>query len=128
MVAITVVLAAVLYVMVLAFIIPPPQGGLIGTVPDSDANNHLWRVIAFGSDPVLRSDVYVQLMNASGFVIQTELLSSAAGTHGFGYQASTVGDYIAVGDVFSLSRAYDQGTTITLVNLGATTQYCILKV
>jgi flagellin-like protein len=128
MVAITVVLAAVLYVMVLAFIITPPGGGVIGTVPDSDANNHLWRVTALGSDPILRSDVYVQLKNESGFVIQTELLSVAVGTHGFGYQAASTGDYVGVGDVFTLSRVYTQGTTITLVTLGATSQYCVLTV
>lgn len=128
MVAITVVLAAVLYVLVMALIIIPPGGGVIGTVSDSDASNHLWRVTALSSNPVLRSDVYVQLKNASGFVIQTELLSVAAGTHGFGYQAASTGDYIAVGDVFTLSKTYNQGSTITLVNLGATTQYCVLKV
>jgi len=128
MVAITVVLAAVLYVLVLNLIIPPVVGSIIGTVPDSEANNHVWRVTALSGEPVLRSDVYVQLKNASGFVIQTELLSAAVGTHGFGYQAASAGDYIAVGDVFTLSKTYAQGSTITLVNLGATTQYCVLKV
>jgi len=128
MVAITVVLAAVLYVMVLNFIIPHAPGTLIGTAPGSNANDHTWSVIALGSGSVLQSDVYVQLKNASGFVIQTELLTTASGTHGFGYQAATSGDYIAVGDVFTLSKAYAQGTTITLVNSDATTQYCVLTV
>ena len=128
MVAITVVLAAVLYVMVLTFILPPGGGSVIATVPDSEANNHTWRVTALSGASVLRSDVYVQLKNASGFVIQTELLSVAVGTHGFGYQAASTGDYIAVGDVFTLSKAYTQGATITLVNSNAVTQYCVLEV
>jgi flagellin-like protein len=126
MVAITVVLAAVLYVMVLAFILPQ-TGGTIGTFPDTDANNHVWRVTAL-TGSILRSDVFVQVKNASGFIIQTELLTTAAGTHGFGYQAATTGDYIAVGDTFTLSKAYTQGSSITLVNSDAKLQYCVLEV
>ena len=80
----------------------------------------------------LKSDVYVQVKDASGtFKILSVLLSTATGTQGFTYSSSTgaVGQYISVGDVFSLnSSMYGVGSTLALVNIDSTITYCIRTV
>ena len=80
----------------------------------------------------LKSDVYVQVKDVSGtFKILTVLLSKATGTQGFNYSSSTgaVGQYISVGDVFSLNGSmYEVGSTLNLVNSDSTSQYCHLTV
>jgi len=130
MVAITVVLAAVLYVMVLGLTgtgtnAPPVFGMNVG----GDSNNYTWTVTAIsGARSVLKSDIYVQLSNSTGFVITTELLSTASGTHGFKYISGSTGDYAGVGDKLSLSRSYGQGTTLNLVTPSGTGQYAALTI
>jgi len=44
------------------------------------------------------------------------------------HQASIAGDRVTVWNIFEPSRAYTQRTLITLVNLGATTQCCMMTV
>jgi len=131
MVAITVVLAAVLYVMVLGIGGPGTTVPAVGTTKATDANNNTWTISAIGGGAsVLKSDVYVQLSNASGFVITTELLSLASGTHGFTYSSASgaAGLYLQVGDSFKLSKTYTTGCKITLVTAGAAGQYAVLTV
>ena len=64
---------------------------------------------------IVKSEVYVQLKNASGLVITSETLSYASGTHGFNYVAVSQGDYIAIGDVFSLSKDYSSGSVLYIL-------------
>jgi len=131
LVAITVVLAALLYVMALGIggpgTISPP---VIGTNTGGDPNNYTWTVTAIsGGRTVLKTDVYIQLRNSTdNFIIQTTPLTTADGTHGFKYKAASSGDFIGVGDIFSLSRNYTQGTVLTLVTPGATGQYAMLTI
>jgi flagellin-like protein len=131
MVALTVVLAAILYVLILSLsgsgtTIPPVFGMNLSGDPD----NRLWILTAIsGGRTVLKNDVYVQLWNETdGFIILTEPLASASGTHGFKYTAASSGDYISVGDIFALSRNYLTGCKLTLVNPDASGQYSALTV
>lgn len=97
----------------------------------STATTFTWTVTSItGLVPILKTDVYVQVKYASNstFAIQTVILATASGTHGFTYSPATGGSYIAVGDTFSISRTagYSTGDTITLVkSAGATAQYCV---
>ena len=131
LVAVTVVLAAILYVMALGIggpgTVSPP---VFGTNEGGDPNNYSWTLTAIsGGRSVLKTDVYVQLRNSSdNFLIQTTPLATADGTHGFKYKAASTGDFIGVGDIFSLSRDYTQGTVLTLVTAGATGQYAMLTI
>jgi hypothetical protein len=95
----------------------------------ADIDNFRWTIVAIsGSATVWKSDVYVQLRNASGFVITNEPITAASGTHGFKYEPVSSEDYIRVGDVLRLSKDYAEGCTITLVTPGATWQYALLTV
>jgi len=108
---------------------PGPQLPPIVTVKSSDINNYIWTVTTIGAgSPILKSDIYVQLKNASGYVIQTEGLTTISGTHGFNYVPASSGIYISAGDVFSLSRDYAVGSKIFLVDAPASGYYTILTV
>jgi flagellin-like protein len=132
LVAITVVLAAVLYVMV------SNMGGLGGTpppviafTPSHNSTDYIWTLTSIGSGRmVLKNDTFVQLKNETGFIITTERLDIASGSHGFKYTSSSAPgyEYLSAGDVITLDKAYGAGTTITLVNPGATGQYSVLTV
>ena len=74
----------------------------------------------------MKSEVYVQLKNTSSFIILTESLISASGTHGFGYASASQGGYISIGDVFSLSKNYGPGSSITLVTSSGSWQYATM--
>jgi flagellin-like protein len=132
MVAITVVLAAVLYVMVLGLGTTGTITPTIGTNKGSTSNAVTWTVSAIsGGAQILKTDVYVQVKYASNgtFAIQTVALATASTTHGMTYSAASSGNYISVGDTFALSKTagYAQGDTMTLVQTaGATGQYCVL--
>jgi flagellin-like protein len=134
MVAITVVLAAVLYVMVLGLGSTGSITPTIGTNKGSTATATTWTVTAIsGGASILKTDVYVQVKDATGtFKLSTIALATASATQGFNYTSASAGTFISVGDVFSLvkiySNAYTQGSTLTLVTAGATGQYCVLTV
>jgi len=117
------------------YLIPsqPYVGGIdtIYTHKNSTLTTYTWTVTAIGgTNYILKSDVYVQLKGngSSTFIIATESLTDASGTHGFKYTPAFSGNYLAAGDVFSLSKDYLQGTTIILVPPPATGQYCVLTV
>lgn len=132
LVAITVVLAALLYVMASG------MGGLGGTpppviafTPSHTSTEYLWTLTSIGSGRmVFKTDVFVQLKNESGFVITTEPLLSASGTHGFRYTSSGAPgyEYLSAGDVIGLDKAYGPGCFINLVNPAGTGQYAALYV
>jgi len=132
LVAITVVLAAVLYIMAAGMgglgSTPPP---IIAFTPSHTSTEYTWTLTSIGSGRmVLKTDIFVQLRNESGFVITTERLDNASGTHGFKYTFSSAPgyEYISAGDVISLDKAYNSGTAITLVNPAGTGQYAVLYV
>jgi hypothetical protein len=121
--------SVVLYVYTLPRV-PPPETE-IHFVKSINSTAYIWTITAIlGGEKPLKSDFYVQLKgNGSGtFIIATESLTHASGTHGFNYVPASSGEYLAAGDVFSLSKDYLQGTTIALVTAGATGQYYILTV
>jgi flagellin-like protein len=139
MVAITVVLAAVLYVMVLGIGGPGTTVPAIGTTKGSTATTITWTITAIGSGAsVLKADVFVQLknINVATFNISSVTLLTATGTQGFTYASAAGGNYLSVGDIFSVTRAttgaagpsYPTGSTLTLVTAGGSGQYCILTV
>jgi flagellin-like protein len=129
MVAITVVLAAVLYVMVLGIGGPGSVTPTIAMTRSTTATQWVYTVTAIsGATAIQQSDVFVQLKGngTSTFLIQTVLLSTATGSHGFVYSAASAGTTISVGDVFTLLKSpsgYTTGTVLTLVTTGAGGQY-----
>jgi len=135
LVAITVVLAAILYALTSGLVGNTEMTPMIGATQTLSDQNHIWTVDAItGGSPILKSNVYIQLQNGSGFVILTEPLFSVGnvtgcnGSHGFRYASASNGSYLGVGDSFYLDRAYSQGCTITLVNPTATSLYAIFTV
>jgi len=118
-------------IIISAFSFPPSyyhMTPVIASQKSSDATNWKWQITAIGGGPILKSDVYVQLMNASGYVIQTEMLTTASGTHGFSYTPASSVDHVSVGDLFRLSKDYTIGCTMTLVTPGAAGQYCLMTI
>jgi len=145
MVAITVVLAAVLYVMVLNLGGTSTITPTIATNKGSTATDTTWTVTAISSGAsILKTDVYVQIKNGTSGTITTQTTALGTGTApfvvtpalvtaGFSYSPASSGNYISVGDVISLDKtgmnAYAQGSTITLVQTAsATGQYAVLTV
>jgi len=132
LVAITVILAAVLYVMATGlFGSPNSSPPMIGLNPSSGQTYYIWTVTVISQNAVVQqSDVYVQL-KANGsltFVIATVKLADCNGLHGFHYTPATTGTTISAGDVFMLSKNYLPGTTISLVTPGALALYCTMTV
>jgi archaeal type IV pilus assembly protein PilA len=137
MVAITVVLAAVLYVMVLGIGGPGTTVPAVGTTKGTTATSYTWTITAIGSGAsILKSDVYVQIKNGTTglFSLQTTVLTATATltAAGLTYSSASAGNYISVGDIFSLAKtgtlAFTQGSTVTLVTSGAAGQYAVLTV
>jgi len=126
-VVVPIVMSAILYVMVLGVGPGPQNTATLSTVRGSTALNYTWTITAIsGGASVLRSDVYVQLKNSSSFIIYTESLNSASGTHGFGYMSASYGSYMSIGDVFTLSKNYGPGSSITLVTSSGSWQYAAM--
>jgi flagellin-like protein len=126
MVAITVVLAAVLYVMVLGIGGPGSVTPTIAAIRSTTATSYVYTVTAIsGASAIQQTDVAVQLKGngTSTFLIQTETLANAEGMAGFHYSAAGSGTTISVGDVFTIPKTYAAGTTLTLVTLTASGQY-----
>ena len=107
----------------------PPEP-FISFTESTNSTVYTWTITAIGGNWPLKSDFYVQLKGdgSAVFIIATESLINASGTHGFKYTPASSGIYLAVGDVFSLSKDYSQGTTIALVSAEATSQYYIFTV
>ena len=109
--------------------LPPHRSGYAGfyTVKGSTATAITWTVISITSGlPLPTSMVYVQIKNATGFVTTPTLLADANGHHGFTYMSGGGSPYFSVGDLFSLSKDYTQGSEIYLVNEAGSDRYAIL--
>jgi len=110
----------------------PYYGGSYGPISVtnkiSNESSWFWYINSIVDGPIFKSDVYVQLKNASGFVINGESLENASGTHGFKYVQAFSGNHLSSGDLFSLSRDYPQGCTITLITPFGIGKYCIMTV
>jgi hypothetical protein len=135
MVAISVVLAAILYVMSLNLVGGNSVTPMIGATKSGTNNYYVWTVDAItGGGSILKSDIYVQLKNESGFVISTEPMLTIGsvqgcnGTHGFSFVPASTGNYIGVGDSFLLDKAYTTGCTITLVTPSGSSLYGVFTV
>lgn len=135
LVAVTVVLAAILYVMTSGLVGGNTVTPMIGATKTQNANDYIWTVNAVtGGASIPLIDIYVQLKNETGFVIASEPLFTTGGTpgcngtHGLRFIPATRGNYISVGDSFYLSRAYKQGCTLTLVNPSTTSLYAAFAV
>jgi len=110
---------------------PPQTTTVFGIVKSSTATKYVFTVTAIsGGSPVLKTDVYVLVKNATGSVtISTVQLGTATGTDGFNYTSASSGQYISVGDVFTLDRTlYAVGSTLTLVTASGANQYCIMTI
>jgi len=144
MVAITVVLAAVLYVMVLGIGGPGTTVPPIAASKTSTSSSWVFTVVSIGgAGQVLKTDVQVQVKNVSGtFLLTTTALTLATAAPytpqtvimaaaGLTY-ASAAGNsnaYISVGDTFSLNKAIcPVGSTLTLLPVSGSGSYAILTV
>jgi len=108
-------------------IITPP----INVKKETAATVITWTVTDIpGGSAIPKSNVCVQLRNASGLVIDNESLMIASGTHGFiYYSTASISDVnISIGDVFSLSIEYLEGCSIRLISFSTQGQYAILTV
>jgi len=143
MVAITVVLAAVLYVMVLGIGGPGTTVPPIAASKTSTSSKWVFTVVSIGgAGQVLKTDVNVQLKNASGtFILTTTALTlttvspftpnPAMATAGLTYAsaAGNTNQYISVGDTFSLTKVVcPVGSTLTLLPVSGSGSYAILTV
>ena len=123
-VAITVTAIALVSIIIVAYLLLFPSGGCLCNAPlmtfdkSNTSTATTWTVTNISSGvSILKIDVYIQLRNSTGLIIDNEPLLTASGTHGFLYYSTTgmTGLYISVGDVFSLSRDFSQGSTVALV-------------
>ena len=135
LVAVTVVLAAILYVMSTGLVGGNTVTPMIGASKSNNDDDYIWTVNAItGGASIPRYNVYVQLKNESGFVISTEPLITVGnitgcnGSHGFRYASATSSDFISVGDAFYLDKAYNRSCTITLVTPAANSLYAVFTV
>jgi len=109
----------------------PQTTTVFGISKSSTATKYVFTVTAIsGGSPVLKTDVYVLVKNATGSVtISTVQLGTATGTEGFNYTSASGGQYISVGDEFSLDRTmYTVGSTLKLVTANGANTYCVVTV
>jgi flagellin-like protein len=142
MVAITVVLAAVLYVMVLGIGGPGTSVPAVACQKGSNSTYWTFTVISIsGGSQVLKTEVNVQAKDANGaFKLTTTALTAssspytttaALGTNGVTYQsaAGNTNTYISVGDTFGLLKStYAISSTLTLLPVSGSGSYAILTV
>jgi len=122
MVAITVVLAAVLYVMVLGIGGPGDTGVNIGVNKSSSGDGVYWIItVSSVSDTAPTSDFYVRIMNTTGDqVVYKQLSTYTSGTAVDGVtwsNSDTTDSTIDSGDYFKLVKAtYPANSVFTLVS------------
>lgn len=130
MVAITVVLAAVLYVMVLGIGGPGQITPPIGMSKGSTSTTWTFSISSIGgAGQVLKTDVYVLVKNAAGTITIQSVQLAATLAPGFNYSAASSGTYMSVGDTFTLVKTtYAVGSTMTLLTAGGQGQYGVYTV
>ncbi|HDP96306.1 MAG TPA: type IV pilin, partial [Euryarchaeota archaeon] len=130
MVAITVVLAAVLYVMVLGIGGDTGSSINVSMSKDSSATNWTYSVTAIsGTSQLAQADVYIIVKDASNAIglTATAVSSFTTGEYTSGVMfvdANTAG-YLNAGDYFVLDRTtYAVGSQIQLTDSSGSTTYC----
>ena len=132
MVAITVVLAAVLYVMVLGIGGDTGASINVSMTKDSTATNWTYSVTAIsGTSQLAQSDVYLIVKNQDNAVnVSATVLSSLTSyTSGVKYVDANTASYLNAGDYIILDRDYFQtGSSIQLTDSSGQTTYCTYTV
>ena len=114
---------AVVSIIIVSYFLLFPSMGCLCESPLITLNKGMtptattWTVTNISSGvSIHKIDVYIQLRNASGLIMDNEPLETASGTHGFLYDSATgaTGLQISIDDVFSLSRDYAKNSTIAL--------------
>jgi flagellin-like protein len=135
MVAITVVLAAVLYVMVLGFNTSVTTPIVVSFDKSSSATNWTLSVLSIaGTTQLATVDCLLLVKTAAGAVGMTQRAVSAMST-GIYYsgvrftETGTVGGYLNAGDYLTLTRAtYDQGSIVSLTSADGKTTYASVTI
>jgi hypothetical protein len=106
-----ILIASILYITVASYSPYPRLPPYVYLSNSSNTTDWIFTVteIPYSHTPILKSKVYVQLHNQSGYVIYNEQLTAASGSHGFNYLPNSSGDYVTVGDVLTISKEYAQG-------------------
>jgi flagellin-like protein len=129
MVAITVVLAAVLYVLVLSLINVDHHIGAIVLEKGSTTTNWTLKVVSMtGTTQASLADVYilVQYPDMSVALSGRPISDMVPGTYynGVRYVDAMTADNLNAGDYFTLDRSlFGIGTTVSLLDSGGTTTY-----
>jgi flagellin-like protein len=129
MVAITVVLAAVLYVLVLSLINVDQKIGAIVFEKGSTSTNWTLRVVTIsGTTQASLSDVVILVLNPDmSIALSSRPISDLTpGTYynGVRYIEAVAADTLNAGDYFTLDRAlFGIGTTVSLFDSSGTTTY-----
>ncbi len=107
-----ILIASILYYAVISFSPDPRLPPNIYLSMSSNTTDWIFTVagISYSHAPLLKSAVYVQLDNGSGYVILNEQLTAASGSHGFNYFPNSSGDYVTIDDVFTISKDYAYGS------------------
>jgi flagellin-like protein len=131
MVAITVVLAAVLYAF-LGGLRPPDLPRYISVTVDSTQNNWTMDVIGIQNGPIPTSDVQVLVRKAdlsTGLNVLMSEMDSGAYNNGVRYIASDSSGYVDVGDLFTLDKAiYGTGSEVLFRSVDGAVIYGSYKV
>jgi flagellin-like protein len=130
LVAITVVLAAVLYTMVLGIGDVSTDTTIVTMAKSSTESQYKYTVYSVSSkNPLPLTDVNVIIKNATGVIKVQGAVSTLSSTAAEGVAFNDVGTgaTLSAGDSFTLARSgatvYDFGSSISLISLDGTTTY-----
>jgi len=129
MVAITVVLAAVLYVLVLQLIQVQPNIGAIVLDKGGTSNNWTLKVVGItGAAQAPLADIFILVQNPDSSIALSSRaldgLTPGEYFNGVRYIDAMVAGYLNVGDSFTLDKSlFESGTTVSLFDSIGTTIY-----
>jgi len=132
LVAITVVLAAVLYVLVLNIFITPPITQIIGLSQSTSDLNFTLSVVSVGGTAPYLNSVFIVVFDASGNQQLGTLLSDINGTWNNNVRFNDVNhdSRLNVPDNIQLRKGssyFDVGSKIIITNVGGTTTYVSIE-
>lgn len=121
MVAITVVLAAVLYALVTEFMDVKGPGKYVNATVDDNQNNWTIDIIGIVNGPIMTNDVHILVKKVDGSVglVSTLVSEMTAGAYynGVRFIDSTSSGTLDASDGFTLDKAiYKTGSEITLLS------------
>jgi hypothetical protein len=128
-VVLTIVMAAVMYVMVLGIGGGPPQSIVISMTKSSSATNWIVTVVAIGGTSNLAlANLLLIVKDPAGAItlMSSPLITMISGVYynGVMFQEYSNSGYLRVGDAFVLDRSqYSVGSTIMLTNSAGTSTY-----